>query len=181
MKIELTENDRKILKYEKRIGYVFMTLIYSFGGLFNLFYFIIQKDNPNYLMISLINLGIILLGFLACRLVNKDVNKDLKENNKTILVREIKKKYSEKSYETGSGNLYIPILGDIFPKLFGQKMREGTKYFIIAGEFTHEVEKNDFLNLKEGENALIHYGRNSGTVLRYEKEDQHDPNNNSQN
>ncbi len=171
MKIELTENDRKILKYEKRIGYVFMTLIYSFGGLFNLFYFIIQKDNPNYLMISLINFGIILLGILVCRLVNKDVDKDLKENKKTILIREIKKKYTEKSFEAGSGNLYIPILGDISPKLFGLKMREGTKYFIVAGDFTHEVNITDFLNLKKGENALIHYGTNSGTVLQFEKED----------
>ena len=57
MKIELTENDRKILKQEKRIGYVFMTLIYSFGGLFNLFYFIFQKDSPDYKLISFINFG----------------------------------------------------------------------------------------------------------------------------
>ncbi len=171
MSIELTDNDRKVLKHEKRIGYVFMTLIYSFGGLFNLFYFIIQKDNPNYLMVLLIDFGIILLGIMVCRLVNMDVDKDLKDNNKTILVREIKKKYTEKSYEAGSGSLYIPGLGDKFPKLFGQKMREGTKYFIVAGEFTHEVDKTDFLNLKKGENALIHYGPNSGTVLCYERED----------
>ena len=95
MNIELTDNDRKVLKHEKRIGYVFMTLIYSFGGLFNLFYFIIQKDNPNYLMVLLIDFGIILLGILVCRLVNKDVDKDLKENNKTILVREIKHHLSD--------------------------------------------------------------------------------------
>lgn len=30
----------------------------------------------------------------------------------------------DRSVEAGSGGLYIPILGDIFPSLFGQQIRE---------------------------------------------------------
>ena len=51
---ELTEKDRKVLKFEKRPGYVFSGLFLCFGGLFNLVYFAIVKTDPNYLMIGLI-------------------------------------------------------------------------------------------------------------------------------
>ena len=152
MNTKLTKKDIKILKEEKRIGFVFLGIILSFGGLFNLFYFIIYE--ANYLIISLVDVGIILLGFFVLNSVNKNVNRDLKENKKEFYTRKVENKLEEKSYEAGSGNLYIPILGDLFPKLWGQKMTETMKYFIVSNNHNYEVDKEFYNNIKKGEDFI---------------------------
>jgi len=96
---ELTNKDRKVLKYEKRIGYVLGGLILCFGGLFNLFYFLLIKSDYNYLLVLFINLGVILLSYLVCRKINLKVNRDLKANTKELLKEKIAEKVEEKSYE----------------------------------------------------------------------------------
>jgi len=166
----LSKNDIKKLKYERRIGYVFMVLTYTFGGLFNLSCYVMEKINLSLVVLTFINFGMILLGILVAILINRDVNKDLKSNNKAVSVKTVIGKYTEKSYEAGSGNLYIPILGDMFPKLWRQKMRETTKYFIVTETYKHEVEKHEHELFEVGETILVHYGKSSGIVLCYSKE-----------
>ena len=56
-----------------------------------------------------------------------------------------------KSFEAGSGALYIPILGDLFPKLWGQKMKGSNKYFIFTEKFKYEVNEEDYNKLNEGD------------------------------
>lgn len=167
MNTNLTENDRKILKEEKRIGFVFLGIILSFGGLFNLFYFIIY--NESYLLISLVDIGIILLAFFVLNSVNKNVNRDLKENTKEFYTRIVEKKLEEKSYEAGSGNLYIPILGDLFPKIWGQKMTETIKYFIVSNNHNYEVDKEFYNNISKGEEYKIYISKHSSTILSFHK------------
>ena len=169
--MELSENDIKKLKYERRIGYVFMIIIYTFGGLFNLMCYIMEEINLSLIVLIFINFGIILLGILVAVLINRDVNKDLKSNDKIVSVKKIIEKHTEKSYEAGSGSLYIPVLGDIFPKLWRQEMRETTKYFIVTETYKHEVEKHEYEMFEIGETILVHYGKISGIVLCYSKED----------
>ncbi|MGE0078102.1 MAG: hypothetical protein AB7S48_09600 [Bacteroidales bacterium] len=162
---ELTEKDRKVLKFEKRPGYVFAGLILCFGGLFNLIYFLIIKSEFNYLMIGLIDLGIIALSYFVLYKVNYKINLDLKENKKELLNRTVDKKVVEKSYEAGSGSLFIPFLGNLFPKLWGQKMNEAKKYYIISNEYKHEVDLITYNDLKKGTDFFIHFAKHSGIIL----------------
>lgn len=53
MQTKLTENDIKVLKDEKRMGYIFSFIILSFGAFFNLIYFLSQKNSGDYLQITL--------------------------------------------------------------------------------------------------------------------------------
>ena len=63
-----------------------------------------------------------------------------------IVDKEIKK-----SFEAGSGNLFIPILGDLFPKLWGQKMNEKNKYLIFTEKYRYEVGEGDYSTLNIGD------------------------------
>jgi len=170
MTTELTEKDRKVLKYERRIGYVFSGLIISFGGLFNFLYFVLIKSEFNYLMVGLIDFAIICLSYFVMYKINYKVNLDLKENQKELLKRTVEKKIEEKSYEAGSGNLFIPILGHLFPKLWGQKMNETKKYFIFSNDYKHEVDLGTYNDLKKGTDFIIHFAKNSGTILNFSKD-----------
>lgn len=169
MEKNLTEKDIKILKYEKRIGYVFSGLILCFGGLFNLIYFILTKVNPEYLMLGLINFGIVLLSLFVCYSINKKVNLDLQKNTKQLIPFNIVEKIEEKSYEAGSGAMFIPILGNLFPKLWGQEMRESMKYFIVSEKRKHEVEKEVYDYCKKGDTIFVHTAVHSETVLNFSK------------
>lgn len=168
---ELTENDRKVLKYERRIGFVFCGLVLSFGGLFNLFYFVLNKSEVNYLMIILIDLGIVLLAYFVCNRINLKVNRDLKDNKKELFKKRVDKKIEKKSYEAGSGTLFIPILGDLFPKLLGQKMRETRRYFIFTSDTKYEVEKEVYNYLKKDTEFYVHIAKHSETVLNFSKDE----------
>ena len=168
---ELTDNDRKTLKYERRIGFVFGGLILCFGGLFNLIYFVLNQSEQNYWMVISIDLGILLLACFVCYRINLKVNRDLKDNKKELLKKRVEKKIEEKTYEAGSGALYIPILGDLFPKLWGQKMRPGRKYYIITNESRYEVEKEMYDGLKKNTDFYIHFAKHSETVLSISKDE----------
>lgn len=161
----LTENDRKILKYEKRIGYVFAGLILSFGALFNLFYFIQNFYSRELMVIVLVNSGILCLAYFVCYIINRNANQDLKGNVKFIYTRLAEKKTIEKSNEAGSGNLFIPILGNLFPKLWGHKMREMNKYLIYSNGNKYEVNEDLYNKIAEGSYFDVHYASNSQTVL----------------
>lgn len=169
MQKKLTEKDIKILKYEKRIGYVFSGLILCFGGLFNLIYFILTKVNPEYLMVGLINLSFVSLSLFVCYSINKKVNLDLQKNTKQLIPFNIVEKIEEKSYEAGSGAMFIPILGNLFPKLWGQEMRESMKYYIVSEKQKHEVEKEVYDYCKKGDIIFVHTAVHSLTVLIFSK------------
>ncbi|MFK5854783.1 MAG: hypothetical protein QM503_01545 [Bacteroidota bacterium] len=57
----------------------------------------------------------------------------------------------EESFEAGSGMLHIPILGSLFPKLFGQKMKPSYKYLIFTGKYRYVVEEKDYSNIHVGD------------------------------
>lgn len=168
---KLTDKDRKVLKYEKRIGFVFCGLIICFGCLFNLLYFILNKTGQDYLMVSLIDIGILLLAYFVCNRINLKINRDLKINTKEILKKSVVKKIEEKSYEAGSGALYSPILGNLFPKLWEQRMRETRKYYIFTSETKYEVNKEMYNSLLKDTDFYVHFAKHSETVLNFSKDE----------
>lgn len=71
---------------------------------------------------------------------------------------------NKEDVEPGSGVLYIPILGDLFPKLFGQKMKRVYVSYII----TENNEKYDIPNDIHGDvnsKFTLHFGERSGYYL----------------
>jgi hypothetical protein len=171
MNRELTDKDRKVLKYERRIGFVFSGLIICFGGLFNLIYFVLNKTGQDYLMVSLIDLGILLLAYFVCSRINLTVNRDLIDNTKELIKKRVDKKIEEKSYEAGSGALYIPILGVLFPKIWGQKMRETRKYYVFTSDTKYEVDKEVYDDLEKDTDFYVHFAEHSETVLNFSKDE----------
>ncbi len=153
MEKTLNENDIKLLKSEKRIGYSFLLLIYALAGLSNLAYYLINKENINFSLLLFGNLGVIMLGLFVCTKVNKDVNLALRLNRKTFIVREVIEKYERIDFHS-TGRF---------------KMKEVTKYYIHTGNFTHEVDKIVYDKLIPGDLIHIYYGKNTGIVLSYEK------------
>ena len=162
---QLSGSDKKKLRFERRIGYIFMAMIYMFGGLFNTSCLLIADLSMNLAVLAFIDIGILILGVLVVFLVNRQVNEDLKSNTKGILIRKVKDKYTEKSHEAGSGTLYSPILGYLFQKLWGQRMRETTKHFVVTESYTYEVEKDEYELFQIGETIHVHYGKASGVIL----------------
>lgn len=66
-------------------------------------------------------------------------------------VNKVTRKEKKTSYEAGSGTLYIPIISDLFPKLFKQNMRSTHKFYIISDNTKYQVKEDVYNKLKEGD------------------------------
>lgn len=147
-----------------RMGYIFSTFILAFGGLFNLVYIVVNTDK-NWLFLCLIDVLIVGFSIGLYFLVNRKLIKDLKDGTKVIRLEKVMNKESQIVYEAGSGKLHIPILGDIFPKLWGQEMKPDEKFSFIINGFRYEVNEDVFHSVKESETVEMHYSNHSGTLL----------------
>jgi len=165
----LSSEDIKILRKQKRVGYTFSLLFFAFVFLFDLIYFLIQ-DKINWILIISVNIGIIVLSFIVLYLMNRQYNKDIKKGEKVILKRNVEKKESLTEYEAGSGALYVPVLGNLFPKIWGQKMRSQNNYYIIANSRKYLVEKSFFDKIQPGDPINIYFSSYSSTFQGIELE-----------
>lgn len=66
-------------------------------------------------------------------------------------VEKVQRKETFKSYEAGGGTMYIPILSNIFPKLFNNQSKEILKYFIITSNTKYRVNEAIYNKLKVGD------------------------------
>lgn len=163
----LTDKDIKTIKYEKRIGFVFSGFVLVFGGLFNLIYVLINQDIV-WAMLIPVDSGLIGLSILISYLMNRKYNMDLKSGTKIVRIEKVQQLETETTYEAGSGSMYIPILGNIFPKLWGQEMRPIVKLNLIINGFRFEVEKDDFSKAKKDDKVEMYYSKHSDTLLGIE-------------
>jgi len=166
--MELTKENKKTLKYEKRIGFVFSGLVIAFGALFSLVY-IVSNNEKSWLLFTSINFGLIGLSYLIAFSMNRKINKDLRAGIKVVRTEKVEKKMSKIDYEAGSGALFIPILGNLFPKLWGHKMKEYSKYTLVIEGVGHDVEKELFDSVVEGDLIEIHNSKNSNIFLEFTK------------
>lgn len=166
----LTNEDKVKIKFEKRFSYVLIILVLSVGLLFNLSYFIAFNDQLSLKGLIVIDLALLLIAFLLYFLMNNKLNKDLKSNHKAITLVKVDQKLILKSEEAGSGVLYIPILGYLFPKIWGQKMNNLDVYYLVINGFRYEVDKEFFDTVDEGEQIERHSAKYSKTILGFTKE-----------
>ncbi len=166
--MNLSNEDIKIIKNEKRIGYVFSGLILALGGIGNLAYWVSVAE-IQLMVIVIINLSLITVSILISFFMNRKYNLDLKEGEKIVKKEIIQKKEMITDYEVGSGALYIPILGDLFPKLWGQKMKEIKKGKVIINGTAQQIDKNLFESVNEGDDIEMHFSKHSQILLNIQK------------
>jgi hypothetical protein len=163
---QLSEKDKKAIKFEKRIAYIFSVFVFLFGLLFNLYFILAElQDSGDLKLLLSIDVGILLICYMIIFFMNRKYNADLKENTKIVKVKQVITKYQETSYEAGSGVLYIPILGNLFPKLWGQKMRPLPTYYFNIDNYRNEIEEELYDMVKDGDLVEMHYAKNSNLLL----------------
>lgn len=130
-------------------------------------------SGKNTLQLSLIVTTIILILSLALTFIlTKKIRSDIRTGK--ILKRKesiLEVKYV-KDVEPGSGALYIPILGRLFPKLYGQKMNPTDRYFLITHDRVRYEISKDFYD-KDPKECYLIFGERSGIFLGYELSLQH--------
>jgi len=165
---QLSAEEIVIIRKEKRMGYIFASLILMIGLLLNL-WIILDSAVENKGVLLIIDPLIVLISYFICRLVNSNLNKDLSAGVKTIISETVQKKEARKSGEPGSGVLYIPILGDLFPKLWGQEMRMTSVFKLVIGSVRYTVEEETYAKVEEGSAVKMHFAPNSKILLKVEK------------
>ena len=153
-----SKKDIKAIKYEKRFGVIISVGILFLVAIGNLYALTNTEANTDLTKLILIDLAVIIASMTITYFINKKFNLDLKEGHKKIIIEKVEKKEDKLSYEAGSGSLYI-----------GQEMKESTIFYLIIKGFKHDVEKNLYDSLKEGDNVNMYYTRHSEILLGIEK------------
>jgi len=165
--MQLTETDIKKIKYEKRMAFVFSSLLLLFGGFCNLVYIVLSQDK-SWILLFVGDFCLIGLCSLIIHVMNRKYNYDLQTGLKTIKLEKVQRKECETSYEAGSGSMHVPILGSLFPKIWGQEMKPSLKYNLIINGFRYEVSKEIFEKVNENEFVEMQFAKHSDTLLGIE-------------
>ncbi len=170
--MQLTEKDIKTIKYEKRIGFVFSSIILLFGGLINIFHSFNFLSAPKIDMTQLILIDCIIIGasILIPYVMNKKYNQDLNEGMKFVKIEKIQKKEIDKSYEAGSATISgEPSLKILAPKLYKREMKESLVYNLFINGASYEVEKGIYDSVNIGDTIEMHYSIHSDILLDIRK------------
>ena len=155
MTMTLNKNDIKILKKELFIGNMISTIIILSIIIFDLAKLLLNDIDLLFLIILNV-LGIIFTSLFNI-LYNLNIRKDIKYNSKHYEIKRVDEKIRNIEYEVGSGALYIPLLSDLFPNIWGQKMnKEELLYFKIEDELI-PVNNEIFDSIQINENVIIYY------------------------
>lgn len=154
---------RKERNVNRIIGGLFTCLIIFFAVGFYL--------RGYYSLVVLGGLALVLLiaGICFTRFVNRNINKDLKEKLYYSRQLTISKKKVQADVEPGSGQLYIPILGDWCAKLWGQKMKQVDRYYLLHGGGQIEVEKSVYDCLDEEDTVDLFFTMHARSLLEIKK------------
>ncbi len=152
------------LKIEKQgiLGLSMAFTLISLLFIFILSYFCID----NIVFTFALTISILLGGIFIYLFLSRNIRSDIKTGDVIMLNVHAKQVHIEKpDYEVGSGALYIPILANIFPKMYGQKMKKTTKSFII----TDNNEKYEISNTTSPEKKeyKLYFGKKSNVYLGY--------------
>ncbi len=152
-KSPLTEKDIKTIRAEKRMGYVFATLVFTIGAFVSLVLTLLKPNDTLLLILTIVIT--ITMSLLVLYLVNRKHNLDIRNGQKYLKPAKLVDKEKFVSYEAGSGMLYIPILADIVPKWWGQKMRPANKYYFIIDGEKHEVDEDTYNSVDPNDEVMM--------------------------
>ena len=164
----LNQTDRNKIKKEMIIGNI-ASIIIIFGVLiFDIIQFV-KKDEIDFKIILIINFSVLLLSYLVNFLLNSKYRKDLKFNLKISRIEKVTEKLQRVDYEAGSGTLYIPILGDLFPKLWGQEMKKEEIQFLKVNNELIETNSSIYDSIEIGNKVEVFETQFSKIILEVEK------------
>lgn len=164
MKMNLTKEDIRKINYEKRSGFVFSGFVIATCMLLNFVYFIVQEE-VDWTLFYGINSAILIISVIIVFLINRKYRRDLNEGIRILRKGIIEKKENSISYEVGSGSIEIPLLGSLFPKIWGQKMGSSDKYIFIISGIPYETDKDLFNRVQEGDSIKMYYTKFSEILL----------------
>ncbi len=165
----MTLNNTDILRIKKEMS---PGNLVSVGIMLAIFIFDLVQvltGSMDWKTLLIINIAGFILAFAINIIFNSKYRKDLKSSEKIYRIGIISDKRENTDYEAGSGTMYIPVLGDLFPKLWGQEMRKQNLHFLkINGELL-PVDKKLFDSVAINQQVKIYYSKFSETVLGIEK------------
>jgi len=161
---ELTKKEIEIIRGEKRIAYVFSLLLFFAGALFGLVYYLVSGIDFLFIVISLLAFG---LCILIPSLMNRDYNKDIQSGIKLIEIGQIQDKECNGSYEAGSGNLYIPVLGNLFPKLWGSHPKHSLLCYLIINNIRYRAEEEVYNKVNTGDGIEMYFTTDSHLLIGF--------------
>ena len=164
----LTNTDKENIKKEMIIGNLVSIIIIFCVTIFDIIQLLIN-NGIELRIIIIINIFAFVISYLLNFLLNSKYRKDLKSNSKDIRIEIVADKLQRINYEAGSGSLYIPILGDLFPKIWGQEMKKQETQFIKVNTELVETESEIYDSIEIGNKVKIYETKFSKTILQIEK------------
>lgn len=149
----LDEEDVRKLRAERRMGRVFFYLSILAAFLFCVF---MLTAYENTLLACSGTPVFLLLGWLSCRLVNRDVNRDLAEGVKMIAVKDIDRIECN------------PLFDDEKPRSNAFNYRFSnyrTGYFLVSGRLKYSLDAETYRRVRFCKRCEVHYAPKSYTVL----------------
>ncbi len=115
-------------------------------------------------LLLLLGGGVLVSALLFC-LINKSVLEDLNSKEIDLVYGVVQKKRSYKEGIAGSGMLYIPILGDLFPSVWGHNMVEVQVYSLIINNKLYIVSQELYSESEIGMNVCLHFSKKADVLL----------------
>lgn len=159
MRKALTQNDIKEIRYQCRMGYVLPTILFIIGTFVSVGVYEINSnskglDTEMFLIISSVFAGLsLLIGYK----MNWKYVSDIRYKEKQIETKIIQRKDSQRSYEAGSGTLYI-----------GQEMKGNDLSSIVVDNTRYRVDEELFLACSKGDEVLFNYAPKSRYLINIE-------------
>jgi hypothetical protein len=153
MKRRLTKEDIRLLKYEKRNGYVFAGMILMAGVLFNLIDLAMTDIIHQHTVLVAIDMVIIGLSWMTLHRINRDLNRDLEAGYRTVRMEKVTGKMKRTGHEAGSGTLS------------NQEMKSIDKFQLIINKATYDVSREFFDKVSEGDEVEMYYAQHSHVLL----------------
>ncbi len=157
MRNKLSDADKTKIKYQMRGPKVMALLIITFAAFYSFFYFVIPDFQISIYYFLLIDLVVFLIAWMVYHFGTRKYFLDLQEDYKLVKIDTVQRKEAFISHETGSGTLFIPVLGNLFPKLFSIKMKSGNRYYLIISNTRYRVEEELYNAVTEADQVELHY------------------------
>ncbi|PKP00736.1 MAG: hypothetical protein CVU14_07010 [Bacteroidetes bacterium HGW-Bacteroidetes-9] len=165
--MKLTEADIRLIKYEKRFGYIFAGLILSMGAFLNLFYFVASAEK-NLLIAIPVDFIILILSGLVVFFMNRKLNQDLKADYRKKTDARVGAKQSEPVFKPGARGLKTEIVGNMLPEALATEDETSERYYLIIDNHRYEVSRNLYQKVEPGDSVKMYFSAFSETYLGME-------------
>lgn len=141
-----------------------MSAVLLIPGLGCILWFVLGDSPEKMLSMALFFVLALVLTLFAVRFFTKNIRSDIRSGHTRTRVSEVKSILEEKNAEAGSGSLYIPVLGSLFPNLFGERMRSQAVKYIVTRE-NQKFEIPPETNVAVHEPVKIYFSEKSDMYL----------------